>query len=306
MKIKIICFIIIIILSSNLSINTYHIEGCQEINIKLKTNQFNTFSIINDTESQIWTIIISVGDVKRDSFGVNALEDLLLSQGYSKKNIKKFIEENATKESILNAPFEWLQTNEIGDNDIVIFYFSMHGNIIEDQPPLDEPDNYDEYLAPYDYDSENKSSYLLDDELGNRINDLNLNNFLLIFETCYSGGMIDGDNDLSNSGRVILTSCDADESSWPMYLRIRWLFPHFLFKGLLGPADINDDMWISAEEAFNYAEALTIKRSSILASIFSLIPVMPNDFVSQHPQLYDGWPSIEENSEELQLIQLSK
>ncbi|GAH09109.1 unnamed protein product, partial [marine sediment metagenome] len=51
----------------------------------------------------------------------------------------------------------------------------MHGNIIEDQPPLDEPDNYDEYLAPYDYDSENKSSYLLDDELGNRINDLNFN-----------------------------------------------------------------------------------------------------------------------------------
>ena len=91
MKIKIICIIIIIILSSNLSINTYRIEGCQEINIKLKTNQFNTFSIINDTESQIWAIIISVGDVKRDSFGVNALEELLLSQGYSEKNIKKFI-----------------------------------------------------------------------------------------------------------------------------------------------------------------------------------------------------------------------
>jgi hypothetical protein len=229
---------------------------------------------------------------------------LLISQGYSKENIKKFIEKNATKENILNAPFEWLQINKITDNDIVIFYFSMHGNRIEDQIPLDEPDKYDEYLAPYDYNSENKSSYLLDDELGNRINDLNISNLVIIFETCYSGGMIDGYNDLKNSGRIILTSCDADESSWPMYLRMRWLFPHFLFKGLIGPADNNGDMWISAEEAFYYAETPTIKRSSILASIFSLIPFIPHDFVPQYPQIFDGWPSIEDNKEELRMIRL--
>jgi len=306
MKIKIICIVIIIFLSSTMSINTNHIGESQEINIKSNINQLDISPMLNEIESQIWAIIISVGDVKRDAYGVNTIDDLLISQGCTNKNIKKFIEENATKESILNASFEWLQTNEIRDNDIVIFFFSMHGNRIEDQPPLDEPDNYDEYLAPYDYNPENKSSYLLDDELGDRINDLNLNNLLLIFETCYSGGMIDGDKDLKNSGRIIITSCGADESSWPMFLRIRWLFPNFLFKGLLGPADINDDMWISAEEAFYYAVTPTIKRSSILASIFSFIPFIPHDFVPQFPQIYDGWPSKEDNSKELQLILLNK
>jgi hypothetical protein len=306
MKIKIISILIIIILSSTLPISKYNIAESQGINIKFKTNQLDILTTLNEIESQIWAIIISVGDVKRDAYGVNTLNDLLISQGYSKENIKKYIEENATKESILNAPFKWLKTNEIRENDIVIFYFSMHGNRIEDQIPLDEPDNYDEYLAPYDYDPDNKSSYILDEELGSRINDLNINNLLLIFETCYSGGMIDGDNDLKNSGRIIITSCDTDESSWPMYLRIRWLFPHFLFKGLLGPADINNNMWISAEEAFYYAEAPTIKRSSILAIIFSFIPYIPHDFVPQYPQIYDGWPSIEDNSEELQLIRLIK
>jgi hypothetical protein len=286
--------------------NNYHFVRSQEMNIESKTNELEIYRISQDNEPQIWTVIISVGDIKRDTYAINSLNDLLISQGYSDDRIKKIIEEEAIKDAILNDPFEWLQSNEINENDIVIFYFSMHGNKIEDQPPLDETDNYDEYLVPYDYDSENKSNYILDEELTYRINELNLSNLLLIFETCYSGGMIDGKNDLAGQGRIILTSCDADESSWPMYLRIRWLFPHFLFKGLLGSANINDDMWISAEEAFYYAETLTIKRSTILASIFSLFPFIPHDFEPQHPQLFDGWPSIENNSEELQLIHLSK
>jgi hypothetical protein len=301
---KIISILIIIVLSSNFSISQYQNVVSQEIYIKTKTNQFNILPIYNETDTQIWAIIISVGDVKRDAYGVDTLEDLLISQGCSEKNIKKYIEENATKESILNDSFEWLQTNEIRDNDIVIFYFSMHGNRIKDQPPIDEYDNFDEYLAPYDYDTENISSYLLDEELGIRINNLNYKNLLLIFETCYSGGMIDGKNDLASSGRIIITSCDYNESSWPMYLRLRWLFPNFLFKGLLGPANLNDDMWISVEEAFYYAETPTIKRSSILANIFSFIPLIPHDFVPQHPQIYDGWPSVEDNSKELQFIRI--
>jgi hypothetical protein len=256
--------------------------------------------IILENESNIWLVIISIGDVKRDSYGEESFSELLIRNGVPDKNIKKLIEENATKQKILNDPFEWLINNNVKEEDIVIFFFSMHGSKIQDQYPYDEPDGYDEFIIPYDY--KNNNNYILDEELNMSFNSLELKNLLLIFETCYSGGMIDGKRDLSFSGRVIITSSKANESSWPMYLRNRWLFPNFLFKGLSGAADLNNDMKISAEEAYKYAEYPTIKRSSIFAFIYSLIPFIPHEFSPQHPQIFDGWPSIQNNDDELNLF----
>ena len=257
-----------------------------------------------EKQTKIWAVIIAVGDIKRDEYGVDSFTETLLSQGYSNNNIIKILEENATKQKILNDPFEWLKNNDISDEDIIIFYFSMHGGRIEDEQPYDEADDYDEFLIPYDF--ENKSNYILDEELNDKFNSLDFKNLVLIFETCYSGGMIDGANDLSQSGRIIITSCDANESSWPMYLRTRWLFPNFLFQGLSGPADLNEDKAITAEEAYKYAEIPTIRRSTFFAFIYSFIPLIPHEFVPQHPQIYDGWPSHEDNLEELHLVNLKR
>jgi len=277
---------IIITFSLIFTLINQSIGESKEINLKKNTD--------------IWVVIISVGDIKRDAYGVNSLIEILLLQGHSNNNIKKIIEENATKQNILNEPFEWLINNDVKDEDVIIFFFSMHGGRIEDHQPYDEPDNYDEYLVPYDYN--NKSNYILDEELNDKFNSIDNKNLVLIFETCYSGGMIDGVKDLSQSGRIIITSSDANESSWPMYLQTRWLFPNFLFKGLYGPADLNEDKVISIEEAYKYAEAPTIKRSSIFAFIYSFIPFIPHEFIPQHPQIYDGWPSHENNVQELPII----
>jgi len=259
---------------------------------------------LNEQESEIWAIIITVGDIKRDNYGEKSLTDILISQGCTENNIKKIIEENATKQNILNEPFQWIENNEIKEDDKIIFYFSMHGNRIEDKYPYDEPDGFDECIIPYDYD--NKSNYILDEELNDKFNYIDNKNLILIFETCYSGGMIDGENDLSKSGRIIITSSNANESSWPMYIQKRWLFPNYFFQGLNGPADLNKDNIITIEEAYKYAEIPTIKRSSIYAFIYSFIPFIPHDFYPQHPQIYDGWPNNEDNSPELELINLIK
>jgi hypothetical protein len=264
--------------------------------------QVESTSICGDDDVQYWAVIITVGEALRDSHGSNALTNILLSHDCPIDHIKKMVEENATKEAILQVPFAWLQTQNIDDDDIVIFYFSMHGSQIDDQYPLDEPDRYDEYVVPFDYNADNLSTYLFDEELSERFDTLDFNNLVIIFETCNSGGMIDGSADLSGSGRVIMTSCAADESSWPMYLWRHWMFPHFLFRGLRGFADLNKDKIITAEEAFFYAEKPTIRRSTIYATLFSLIPFIPHEFFPQHPQLYDGWPTLENNSEELPLF----
>jgi len=256
----------------------------------------NSYSVVSERKPLMWIVIIAVGDPERDDHGVNSLTEILVAQGCPLDHIMYILEENATKQAILNQPFDWLQTKDIHDDDSVLFYVSMHGHRLEDQDPLDEPDGYDECLIPYD------KNYISDDTLNQRFSSLHLDNLVIIFETCYSGGMIDGTSDLATTGRIILTSCQADESSWPLYLRTQWLFPHYLFMGLKGPADSNEDQWISAEEAYRYAEIPTIKRSTLLARIFSFIPFIPHEFFPQHPQLYDGWPSEEGNSQELPLF----
>ena len=294
--------IILVILNGIIPLSSSISTGSNKLDTKASTCPLESELLIQDSNYHIWVVIIVVGDIERDAHGSTALTNILLSNGCPINQIKKLIEENATKEAILHIPFEWLETNDIDKDDIVIFYFSMHGYQIKDQQPLDEPDNYDEFVAPYDYDANNLSTYILDEELNERFDVLKLNNLVVIFETCNSGGMIDGSQDLSNSGRVILTSCAANESSWPIFLRKQWLFPHYLFQGLSGFADLNKDRWITAEEAYYYAKNPTIIRSAILAKIFSLIPFIPHDFFPQHPQLYDGWPSAENNSKELRLF----
>ena len=298
MKFFLILVIFCVLLPSSSSMSTSSIR----IGTLASISQGKSTSLCGDGNVQYWAVIITVGEALRDGHGSNALTNILLSHDCPIDHIKEIVEENATKEAILQVPFAWLQTQNIDDDDIVIFYFSMHGSQIDDQYPLDEPDMYDEYVVPFDYDAGNLSTYLFDEELSEKFNTLDLTNLLIIFETCNSGGMIDGSADLSGSGRVIMTSCAADESSWPMYFWRHWMFPHFLFRGLIGFADLNRDKMITAEEAFFYAETPTILRSTIYAKLFSLIPFIPHDFFPQHPQLYDGWPTEENNTEELMLF----
>ena len=124
-------------------------------------------------------------------------------------------------------------------------------------------------------------------------------NIVIIFEACYSGGMIDGANDLKKTGRIIMTATKEDETSYGFFLKKSWLFPYYLLKGLRGRADKNCDGFITVEEAFEYAKFYTIRRSTIYAY---LLFIFHRALFIQHPQIYDGWPSEGNNKEELKLI----
>jgi len=64
-------------------------------------------------------------------------------------------------------------------------------------------------------------------------------------------------------------------------------------------ADLNNDGFVSAEEALKYTEEPVAFRSTIFNRLFN-----KDAPPTQHPQLYDGWPSVENNTEELKLIEL--
>ena len=268
--------------------------------IPLKTLANYDVDSIED-ESTLWAVFITFGEPRRDEKNARDLCDILINHGWEENNIYHLQEKDATKEAILATP-RWLNDSGADEDDLILFFFSMHGGRTEDVPPLDEPDDMDEFIVPYKEEQRDVYDNIFDDELASVFEIIKSEKLILIFETCYSGGMIDGVNDLRESGRVILTSSSEKESSYPIFLKNSWLFPYFLIKGLGGSADANSDGIISVEEPFKYAEKITIKRSTIYAF---LLFIFHRSLFIQYPQLYDGWPSEENNEEELKLIKVS-
>ena len=142
---------------------------------------------------------------------------------------------------------------------------------------------------------------ILDDDLKDKFDLLHSKNLVIIFNTCHAGGMIDGAHDVAESGRVVLTSCDVDEASYSMRIPYDWIFPYYCVKGLQNHADRNNDKCVSAEEMFEYTVG-PVEFRAYLLSFFH--PRRPIGSSSQHPQMYDGWPTEEDNADELILVDL--
>jgi len=223
------------------------------------------------------------------------LKNTLISHGWNENNIRVLIEEQATKQAILDT-FTWL--NQSDADDVIFFYSGTHGYYMEDQPPLDEPDNLDEFIMPFDCDWETDDNCLLDDELADEFDKLQSQNIAIAIESCHSGGMLDGSQDLPASGRVILTGCGTDELGCPLRTRMYWLFCYYLIKAFRGRADKNNDNWISLEETYQYTNMPVMIRSTLFNLLTS------HQLSTQHPQIYDGWPTEENNQADLQLINL--
>lgn len=251
----------------------------------------------------LWAVIITVGEPKLDDKNAGDLYDILLSNGWPESNIYYLREEGASKEAILSVS-DWLNLHGVNSDDLVLFYFSMHGGKQVDVPPIDEPDNIDEFIVPYqeEYSSDGN---ILDEELAVMFDAIETENLVIIFESCYSGGMIDGSNDLKGNGRIVITSTDVNETSYPFYLLFSkngFLFGYYVMKGLSGEADMNYDGFISAEEVYEYSKIYTVRRSTFYG--FLLVLFHGSLFI-QHPQIYDSWPSEENYDEDLILISLT-
>jgi len=318
LKLKLLIFLIV---TSLLIINIGNTDATIEIS-KIQNNQKDEIdaqiisnsipTISGNDNTSYWAVIIVVGGGRgyrhHALWGIrtaNGLMNVLINHGWQKNKIKCLIEKEAAKDAIFDT-FQWLNDSGEDEDDVILFCFIGHGyNHTEDQPPLDEPDGKDDCYFPWDdkVNSWSWDTYILDDELETKFDTLKSKNIVAIFDTCLSGGWIDGTSDPCKSGRIILTSCAVDEASAPIIARMHWLFTHYLIQGLKGRADKNNDKFVSAEEAFSYAKLPTIIRSTIFNLIVYLIEPVP---LTQHPQLYDGWPTSDNNHQDLNIINLTK
>ena len=132
--------------------------------------------------------------------------------GFEAADIRSLIDEQATKQGILDALEHWLP-EATAPGDRVVIYYSGHGSRVRDIDG-DEEDGMDETFVPADYGRANgrDADMLLDDELGAALARLGDRRVLLIADSCHSG--------------TVSRSMDRDEApryddARPRYLPVR-------------------------------------------------------------------------------------
>jgi len=234
------------------------------------------------------------------------LRDALLALGNWKiANITVLINNQATKEGIRSAIQS--MAGKADNDDVCLFFFSGHGDNGDDVAPLDESDDLDEYLVTYDSLLDSYANDISDDEFGLWIAALPTNKYVVLIDSCYSGGQFKalaaaktirtvkglgyrasrkGDGfasdltsavttkDLGSVDRgIVISASDDDELSEESSQLQNGVFTYYLVEGLNGPADDDGDGGISAEECYAYTRPLAAAYNP-----------------DQHAQMSDNFP----------------
>lgn len=198
---------------------------------------------VNGSEVEYWAVIIGISDYSADALdlGDNTdAEDLYgrLAPIWGEDHIKLLVDDEATKENIRDAICVWLDEHE-DFNDVSLFYFAGHGNRGA--------------LAPYDSSMYISGKVISRVELKDWLEELESDNIVVILDSCLSGSFI---KDLSEPGRIILTSSSANQGSWGSEYLGHSIFTFFILDSLfyVYEVDSNDDYEVSVEEVFARAE----------------------------------------------------
>ena len=109
------------------------------------------------------------------------VRDALLAMGsWKSENITMLVNDAATKTAIQSAISD--MAGKALDGDLCLFFFSGHGS----------NDDIDTYLLPYDALTDSFENDIRDDELGAWIGVLPTDEYVVMLDSCFSGGFIKG------------------------------------------------------------------------------------------------------------------
>lgn len=221
---------------------------------------------------------------------------LLKDPCWKSENITLLTNSAATYQGVYTAIMN--MAAKAGSDDVCLFYYSGHGTAVTDSYPYDEADGLDECLYAYDQN-------IRDDVFAQWIGNLASDKYIVIIDSCYSGGQIKsawagidkdftkalgkntaakGDGfaadigasaitlqDLNDNGKgVVLTACDDDETSWEISELSHGLFTYYLLEAMEGAGDTNGDGFVSVRECYEYMYSPVLAKKP------------------QHIQIYDG------------------
>jgi PKD repeat protein len=239
-----------------------------------------------------------------DDDAIAMWETLTCDPEWAAGDVTLLLDGAATKAGVVHAIQEISLL--IVEGDTLLFYFSGHGTVGPDVPPLDEADGKDEYLCLY---GSTLSEFLSDDELESLLASCAGADMVIALDTCYSGGQLSsvrsintgpapreadgfaadlsrltrsaviGPQDLGEVGSplVALSACGEAELAWELGPPMsHGLFTAYLLEAMGGGADDTGDGngRVAAEECFNYL----VPRVAAVSNTYHL---------NQHPAMLD-------------------
>ncbi len=234
---------------------------------------------------EIWAVVI----------GINRYQNPSISLKYAKNDAKAFAnylrghmrlnnshlfelyDEKATLRKIRSALGTKLRKKANRPEDTVFIFFAGHGAPLEDSASKDE-DKITKYILPYDADLDDLySSAMPMDEIAGIFKAIAAQRVIFIADSCYSGGaggrtiLASGlrarlsdsfiDRLAKGKGRIVLTSCNANEVSRESDELGHGYFTYYLLKGLKGGADIDKDGLIDIDEIYRYLNIWVPERT---------------------------------------------
>lgn len=113
---------------------------------------------------------------------ITSMQNALGVAGFPKENILNLSGKAITKKDVLDNLTMLAGKAQV--NDLVVIYFTGHGDQRKDQTPIEEPDSLDEVLVMAD-------DYLFDDELNKKLQEFNKHQrIVVLIDACHSGTSI--------------------------------------------------------------------------------------------------------------------
>lgn len=254
----------------------------------------STFRTFGFNKVNYWAILVGLNNYSGSmsgSFNVadtNDFKNTLLNHGWEEDHIFILNNEDATRDGIINAV---IALDDLEDEDDVVLYFhSGHAG--------------GDSLGMRAYDER-----IMADDLDDAFDTLESEHIAIFLNSCWTGGTI---QHLNKPGRVCLAACEADGYAYQVTFLENCVFGYFIFDNegtwRSGPGpepvhgafnrpscDLNNDGWISAEEAYVHTSYWT----SVYVHNLDLWPDDPNNkHLKQHPQMIDEYEG------ELKLVKL--
>lgn len=192
----------------------------------------------------------NINSLRKTIADARDIHRVFLSNGYSDKNARLLLDQDATKSNISDS-LNWIAESARKEDTVVIF-FSGHG--------LRRLGGFypGEYLCPVDVNLNSlEETCISSKEFTSALNSINADRLAIFLDSCHSGGVGDmkgygsnlksglsedaykfiaEGNFQSKQGRVIIASCKSNEVSWELPEMNNGLFTNYLLEGICGGA----------------------------------------------------------------------
>lgn len=248
----------------------------------LRQQEIITVTRRNET-GKIWGVVVGINDYSKVRDLRYATNDAYAFKKYlvetlaiPEQQLFYLTNSEATQENIRRVLGTTLK-RKVSSEDTVIIFYAGHG-AVETDPSNPDGDGMEKYLLPVDADMVDLfTSAISMNEVKTIFQRIQARRLIFIADTCYSGAA--GGRSLlttkyraslsenfleriaKSEGRVIITSCSANEISKEDDTLQHGVFSYHLIAGLKGKADSDGDGFITVNELFDYLSKVVPEAS---------------------------------------------